>query len=99
MEYLKPIQLSKSNLWCIKRGFTTFEKPEYILAVLAEIISDTLVKSAEIHFTEKSNKTVSKSKNQSKPNINKKYSKELMEAYKNHRQICKEWRNAGRPND
>ena len=68
----------------------TFQGPEFTPA-LSEMFSKTLVLSAENSF-----ETV-------KPNLEKKkqkipkFSKEHIQAYKDHELICRKWRKAGRP--
>ena len=70
--------------------FANFKGPQFIPA-LTEMISKTLVLSAEMNFEH------------TKPNPDRKqktvpwFSKEHREAYNNHAKVCKQWRAAGRP--
>ena len=68
---------------------TTFDEPEH-LPSLAEMTSNMLVMCAEKCFEWKESK-------HSHVKATPRFSKPLREAYKNHIQICKEWRKAGRP--
>ena len=74
----------------ISQLFSNYKGPEFIPA-LTEMISKTLVLSAEMNF------------DHSKPNQDRNqrpipgFSKEHREAYNNHAKVCKQWRKAGRP--
>ena len=71
---------------------TEFDQPIFI-PVLSEMFSKMLVISAELNFE------------CSKPNYNSKkkngpqFSRQLSEAYSEHKRICKEWRAVGRPTE
>ena len=67
----------------------TFDKPEHLPA-LAEMSSRMIALCAEKCFETKKSKGPRK-------NNTPRFSKELNDAYHMHRQVCKEWRKAGRP--
>ena len=69
--------------------FQNLEGPEFIPA-LAEMCSKTLVISAEQNF-----ETSKPKKKKKKPSPV--FSKEHINAYKQHEKICQQWRAAGRP--
>ena len=77
-------------------AFETFDEPEHI-PILTEIVSRTLVQSAEINFTKQSNNT--KSENAKKKISVNNFSSDIKDAYNEHKRICNDWRKAGRPND
>ena len=69
-----------------------FDQPEEI-PILTEMFARTLVLSAEQNF-----ETTNPNKPR-KPKNFPSFSKELDEAYKNHKKVCQAWRSAGRPID
>ena len=66
---------------------------------MSEIVSTTLVKSAEINFTDRPTSRKTKNTKQKKSLVKNKFSDELKGAYSIHKRICNEWRKAGRPSD
>ena len=71
---------------------SNFNEP-FFIPVLSEMFSQALVISAEQNF--KCSEPVTKPKKNRLPI----FSKQLNQAYQDHKRICKEWREAGRPSD